>query len=633
MSMEDFTAKAYVNPVYPSSFPDPYVLKFRGEYFAYCTGFAPDGKVFGVLRSPDLVNWKEAGSAMEPLDTEPPFYWAPEVTYSGGQFYLYYSAGNETLMEIRVAVSNSPVGDFVDSGRRLTFQDFAIDAHVFTDDDGARYMFYATDFLEHTHIGTGTVVDRMIDWFTLEGKPRPVTRARYDWQIYDPARKEKGGVRWHTVEGPFVLKRKGRYYEMFSGGNWQNISYGVSFAATDDLNRDSEWEQFCDGAKVLPVLRTIPGEVIGPGHNSIVRGPNNWELYCVYHRWVNDQRVLAIDRMDFAGQRIFVKGATYTPQIAPFKPAISGFSDGSFEEKGQWEIKDPEAKPLSSGEREIIFTESEPCYLIEVSVGYKAEGSGGFFLADNAGKIFELLVSQGLAELHSSTGDDRTIVLHGGFIPGAVQHLRIELDGRFLRLALNDTDLHFETILERPPAQFVLEGSVETTFSGFALTRGFEDAFDRPGTAEEHGWERSEGTGDFKIENGELIVRSRDRTIVEKGPLYDNYELAVNIRLIERYAESGSGYGFILKGKEEEICCRIERDHLAVGRSRFDLPSKFRKEALHQFRVLRTGKSIHFQMEEHDLGAIESPIAASGVTLFCENAAIAMEMVRFTNLY
>ena len=176
-------------------------------------------------------------------------------------------------MEIRVAVSDRPEGGFIDSGKRLTFQDFAIDPHVFTDTDGSRYMFYATDFLDHTHIGTGTVVDRMVDWFTLEGKPRPVTRARYDWQVYDPARKEKGGVRWHTVEGPFVLKRKGIYYEMFSGGNWQNISYGVSFAVTDDMDRDEEWEQFSDGEKILPILRTVPGKVIGPGHNSVIRGP------------------------------------------------------------------------------------------------------------------------------------------------------------------------------------------------------------------------------------------------------------------------------------------------------------------------------------------------------------------------
>ena len=308
MPEEYFTEQTYINPVYPFSFPDPYVLKFCGEYFAFSTGFASDGKVFGILHSRDLVHWVELSGAMEPLKGGPPFYWAPEVTYSAGKFYLYYSAGNETLMELRIAVSDRPDGGFVDSGRRLTIEEFAIDAHVFIDDDGARYLFYATDFLEHTHIGTGTVVDRLIDWFTLEGKPRPVTRALYDWQVYDPGRKEKDGVRWHTVEGPFVLKRKGVYYEMFSGGNWQNISYGVSFAITDDIARNEEWTQFCDGEKASPILRTIPGKVIGPGHNSVIRGPNNRELFCVYHRWVGDARVLAIDRMDFAGNRIFVQG-------------------------------------------------------------------------------------------------------------------------------------------------------------------------------------------------------------------------------------------------------------------------------------------------------------------------------------
>jgi beta-xylosidase len=196
--------ETYTNPVYPQSFPDPFVLKFRGEYFAYCTGDASDGNLFGILHSKDLVNWAYIGSAMEPLASRPPFYWAPEVIYDNGKFYLYYSAGNEILMEIRVAVSDRPDGGFVDAGVRLTKEEFAIDAHVFIDDDRSRYLFYATDFLEYSHIGTGTVVDRMIDWKTLAGKPRPVSRAKYDWQVYDPARKEKGGVRWHTVEGPTV---------------------------------------------------------------------------------------------------------------------------------------------------------------------------------------------------------------------------------------------------------------------------------------------------------------------------------------------------------------------------------------------------------------------------------------------
>ncbi len=329
--MADKTFPTYTNPVYHDSFPDPFVLKSVNEYFAFCTGHAKDGRVFGMLNSVDLVNWRELPGAMEPLPAgiaAGDLYWAPEVTAYKSNFYLYYSVGNETFMEIRVAASPDPAGPYADTGRRLTFQDFAIDPHVFIDDDGSWYMFYATDFLEHSHIGTGTVVDRMIDPFTLSGHPIPVTRAQYDWQVYDPARQEKGGVRWHTVEGPFVLKRKGRYFEMFSGGNWQNITYGVGYAVTDSLDRDDEWPQMVDGLETLPLLHTIPGKVVGPGHNSVVRGPNGRELYCVYHRWENDKRVLCLDRMDFAGgDRLFVAGPSFEPQPMPFAPTDDWFEE------------------------------------------------------------------------------------------------------------------------------------------------------------------------------------------------------------------------------------------------------------------------------------------------------------------
>ena len=279
------TKSTYLNPVYGRDFPDPFVLKFAGEYWAYSTGIWRDGRAFGVLHGRDLVNWRELGGAMELLPGGHTCYWAPEVVYDNGRFLMYYSVGNEVKMVIRVAVAEHPAGPFVDAGKSLTKEEFAIDAHVFVDEDGSRHLFYATDFLEHTHIGTGTVSDRMLDAFTLAGEPRPITRARYDWQVYDPQRKEKGGVRWHTVEGPTVLKHKGRYYEMFSGGNWQNTTYGVSFASAERVDEPGEWRQISDGERVLPILRTLPGQVLGPGHNSVVRAPDNRQLFCVYHRW------------------------------------------------------------------------------------------------------------------------------------------------------------------------------------------------------------------------------------------------------------------------------------------------------------------------------------------------------------
>ncbi|MBK7215934.1 MAG: family 43 glycosylhydrolase [Candidatus Promineofilum sp.] len=285
----------YLNPVFPHDFPDPFVLKYCGEYWAYCSGLRSDGGAFGILRSRDLVNWQEVGSAMPPLPGGYSCYWAPEAIVENGIVYLYYSVGDEATMQIRVAVAESPAGPFVDSGHRLTQEPFAIDAHVFTAPDGRRYLFYATDYLEHERIGTGTAVDEMVDLFTLAGRPRPVSRARYDWQIYDPQRAEKGGVRWHTIEGPFVLTRKGLFYQMCSGGNWQNPSYGVGYATTATLDGPDEWQQACDGESVMPVAhpgsrglgagRTAgAGGVAWPGRGLLLR-PRQGTACLVRGRW------------------------------------------------------------------------------------------------------------------------------------------------------------------------------------------------------------------------------------------------------------------------------------------------------------------------------------------------------------
>ena len=116
---------------------------------------------------------------------------------------------------------------------------FAIDASPFQDDDGKWYLFYARDFLDASNgarVGTGVVADRLIDMTRLAGEERVVVRARHDWQRFMSNRIMYGGVYdWHTIEGPCVLKRNGRYYCLFSAGRWENDTYGVDFAVADHV--------------------------------------------------------------------------------------------------------------------------------------------------------------------------------------------------------------------------------------------------------------------------------------------------------------------------------------------------------------------------------------------------------------
>lgn len=312
-------AFAFINPVYDRYFADPFVLRHKGRYYAYGTGSeVSECMPFPVLTSLDLVKWDSAGWALVPLP-EANQYWAPEVAFSAGVFYMYYSADGVEGRDhqIRVATSTTPTGPFLDSGRILAPDTpFSIDAHPFQDCDGTWYLFYACDFLAiegDYRIGTGIVVDRMLDMMTLAGKPRVVVRPHSDWQLFEAQRAIYGGVfDWHTIEGPSLRVHDGRYYCFYSGGAWSSDTYGISYVVADH-----PLGPFRRPAIEAPILKSVPEKVIGPGHNSFVRGPDDREEYIVYHAWLPDMsaRLMRIDRLIWRNGEPVINGPTWTPQI------------------------------------------------------------------------------------------------------------------------------------------------------------------------------------------------------------------------------------------------------------------------------------------------------------------------------
>lgn len=285
----------YRNPVHPGYFADPFVLRTRGGYVAYGTGSVIGGRPFEVLTSPDLVHWTSVGGALEPLPASMGTdYWAPEVAEHDGRWWMYYSVGFEDRgHHLRVAVADSPTGPFVDQGVNLSPDEkFAIDASPFRDDDGTWYLFHARDVLEGDRVGTMLAVDVLDGMTALRGGPRTILTPSHDWQLYLRQRTMYGQVYdWHTLEGPSVVKRNGRYWCFYSGGSWLKPTYGVAFAVAD--HPLGPWTE---PTGVPPLLRTIPGRVIGPGHNSVVVGPDGQDVM-VYHAWDVDQtaRRMCID--------------------------------------------------------------------------------------------------------------------------------------------------------------------------------------------------------------------------------------------------------------------------------------------------------------------------------------------------
>jgi GH43 family beta-xylosidase len=230
---------------------------------------------------------------------------------------MYFSAGVEDRdHHLRVATADRPEGPFRYSGNVLTPDErFAIDASPFRDDDGQWYLYYARDVIEGERVGTSIAVDLLLDMERLAGHPTAVLSATADWQLFLRQRSMYGNVYdWYTLEGPFVVKRAGRYWCFYSGGAWTGGGYGVSYAVAD-----SPLGPFVEPASDGPaLLRSRPGELEGPGHNSVVVGPDAND-YLVYHAWDagHTARRMCIDRLEWTADAPRTDGPTLRPQPLP----------------------------------------------------------------------------------------------------------------------------------------------------------------------------------------------------------------------------------------------------------------------------------------------------------------------------
>ena len=297
--------------LYDGYFADPFVARTDEGYVALGTRPSPPegeaGMRFAVLSSPDLKRWDYRGGALIGLDSSlGDEYWAPEVVHADGQWWMYYSVGRGIQgHHLRVARSRDPYGPYEDLDIDLTPGElFAIDPHPFVDDDGSVYLFFARDVLQGERPGTHLAL-APLEEMTRLGPASEVLRPYADWQIYERSRPMYDGVYdWHTLEGPSVVRRLGRYWLTFSGGAWTGSDYTVSWAVADHPR--GPWHAAPTGA---PTLLRTDDEFIGPGHNSLVVGPDGRDVIA-FHAWdaALSRRELHLRHIDFGADGPSVGG-------------------------------------------------------------------------------------------------------------------------------------------------------------------------------------------------------------------------------------------------------------------------------------------------------------------------------------
>ena len=288
------------NPVFTGWYADPEGAVFEGRYWVFPTfsDLYEKQTHFDAFSSKNLKTWKKHERVLTADDVKwaKKAMWAPAVLEKDGTYYLFFSANDVHEGEvggIGVATSSRPQGPYKDALGRPLIQQIVngaqpIDQFVFRDDDGQYYMYYGG----WGHCNMVRLADGL-----LSIVPFP------DGDMYKEVTPE------NYVEGPFMMKRGGKYYFMWSEGGWGGPDYCVAYAISDS--------PFGPFERIGKILQQDPEVATGAGHHSVIKDRKKDDVYyIVYHRRPlgdtgRDHRVTCIDRLEFDEQG-FIKPVKMT---------------------------------------------------------------------------------------------------------------------------------------------------------------------------------------------------------------------------------------------------------------------------------------------------------------------------------
>ena len=291
--------KTSINPIVKGWYADPEAMVFGDQYWIFPTFSAryEDQVFLDAFSSKDLIQWEKHPRVLDTsvIKWAKQAIWAPSIIEKNNLYYLFFSAndlqksGGPYWNEknninhyggIGIAVANAPSGPYKDYlGKPLIDQFYneaqPIDQFVFKDIDDTYYMFYGG----WRHCNLAQLNDDFTGFISWDNDQlfKEITPDGY-------------------VEGPFVFRRKNRYYFMWSEGNWGNDTYKVAYAMADKVSGPYN--------RVGTILESDKNIATGAGHNSVINTPNTDQWYIVYHRRPipnegRDHRVICIDKLEF----------------------------------------------------------------------------------------------------------------------------------------------------------------------------------------------------------------------------------------------------------------------------------------------------------------------------------------------
>jgi arabinan endo-1,5-alpha-L-arabinosidase len=218
--------------------------------------------------STNLTNWTAAGNPLPPRSGA----WAPDISYFGGLFHLYYAVSsfgsNKSCIgqATRAALDSgswTDKGNVICSNMGASKDNWnAIDPNVVLDDAGVPWLVLGSF------------------WGGIKMVKLNGDGTRADAMLYDLASGPRGGA----IEGAFVFTRCGYYYLFVSFGSCCSSPYnydirvGRSSVVTGPYV-DKEGVSLASGGGTL--LVEGDSKWSAPGHNAVIAYENR--TYNVYH--------------------------------------------------------------------------------------------------------------------------------------------------------------------------------------------------------------------------------------------------------------------------------------------------------------------------------------------------------------
>ena len=266
-----FDYQTVQNPIHKGG-GDPWVVQHEGEYY-YCYSV---GNGVSVAKVPSIAKLRQNGRRVYTPPQNTMYsseYWAPELHYIDGAWYIYVAADDGNNENHRMYVLRGTTQDPTDPFEMVgqitdPSNKWAIDGTVLQL-DGELYFIWS-GWEGDVNVAQNLYIAHMSDPCTIDSERVCLSVPEYSWEM--------NGMPYIN-EGPAVLQHGGKTFLVYSAsGSWTDYyCLGMLTLTGEDPMDADAWEK-----SDKSVFKQSSRVCYGPGHNSFCLAPDG-SVWMIYH--------------------------------------------------------------------------------------------------------------------------------------------------------------------------------------------------------------------------------------------------------------------------------------------------------------------------------------------------------------